>query len=184
MLRFGWIAMKVFWVVSLLLATLCSASAVPVRPKPAKPKTQPLAAHGVRRPASRSEAKEQAKSGHSGTKALVRRVVVRRMVHGRLVTVSRVVRVRTVPIVPPHPDADRLKEIQQALADKGYFKGEVNGVWNADSVAALKQFQSDKNLTSDGKISALSLIGLGLGPKHDNSVAALPSDKPQPTIPQ
>ena len=73
--------------------------------------------------------------------------------------------------------AERLKEIQKALADKGYFKGEPTGEWNADSVAALKQFQTDRNLTADGKISALSLIGLGLGPKHVGS-AALPPVTP------
>jgi peptidoglycan hydrolase-like protein with peptidoglycan-binding domain len=113
--------------------------------------------------------------------------MVRQMVRGHWVNVSRVVRVKPVPVEPPHPDADRLKEIQKALADRGYFKGEVNGVWNADSVAALKQFQTEKNLpVADGKISALSLIGLGLGPKHDGSVAAVPRamDKPQQNIPQ
>ncbi len=114
----------------------------------------------------------------------MRRVLVKQMVHGRLVTVSRVVRVKVVPIVPPHPDPDRLREIQKAMADKGYFKGEVNGVWNADSVEALKRFQADRNLTADGKISALSLIGLGLGPKHEGTVASLPSQKPQENIPQ
>ena len=101
------------------------------------------------------------------------------MVHGRWVTVSRVVRVNTGPVVPPHPDAERLREIQKALADKGYFKGEVNGTWNADSVTALKQFQTERNLTADGKINALSLIGLGLGPKHDGSIAALPAPQPE-----
>ena len=36
-----------------------------------------------------------------------------------------------------------------------------------DSVDALKRFQKDQKLTSDGKISSLALIGLGLGPKHE-----------------
>jgi peptidoglycan hydrolase-like protein with peptidoglycan-binding domain len=106
------------------------------------------------------------------------------MVHGRWVSVTRIVRVKAVPVVPPHPDPERLLEIQKAMADKGYFKGEVNGVWNADSIAALKQFQTDQKLTPDGKITALSLIGLGLGPKHDGSVAAIPTEKPSPNIPQ
>jgi peptidoglycan hydrolase-like protein with peptidoglycan-binding domain len=107
------------------------------------------------------------------------------MVHGQWVNVSHVVRVKAAPVVPPHPDADRLREIQKALADKGYFKGDLNGVWNADSVAALKQFQTDQKLTVDGKINSLSLIGLGLGPKHESSVAAAPpSEKPQENIPQ
>jgi Putative peptidoglycan binding domain len=178
--------MKRLWVVGLLVATICAAWAAPLRPRQAKTKPAAIVPHGPRRPTSRSEAAEQAHTGHIG-KVTVRRVRVRQMVRGHWVNVSRVVRVKQVPVVPPHPDADRLKEIQKALSDKGYFKGEVNGVWNADSVAALKQFQTEKNLpAADGKISALSLIGLGLGPRHDGSVAALPSamEKPQQNIPQ
>lgn len=64
------------------------------------------------------------------------------------------------------PDAERYKEIQQSLADKGYFAGPVNGTWNADSVQALKRFQRDQNIGDDGKLGSLSLIALGLGPKR------------------
>jgi peptidoglycan hydrolase-like protein with peptidoglycan-binding domain len=74
---------------------------------------------------------------------------------------------RRGPSYQTHPDAARYKEIQQALADKGYYKGEVNGQWSDDSVNAMKQFQTDQKLPDDGKISAPALIGLGLGPKHD-----------------
>jgi hypothetical protein len=125
---------------------------------------------GKRRPASRSEALQLEKSGRAGN-VRVRRVVVTRMVHGRLVRVSRIMRVHAEPVVPPHPEPERLREIQRALAEKGYFKGEPNGEWTADSVAALKKFQGDRNLPPDGKINALSLIGLGLGPRHDGKVA-------------
>ncbi len=63
-----------------------------------------------------------------------------------------------------HPDPERYQEIQKALADRGYFKGEANGVWGDDSVDAMKRFQTDQKLEdTDGKIDALSLIGLGLG---------------------
>jgi peptidoglycan hydrolase-like protein with peptidoglycan-binding domain len=65
------------------------------------------------------------------------------------------------------PAPDRYREIQQALADKGYFHGSVDGTWGADSMDSLKRFQTDQNLDADGKISALSLIALGLGPRHD-----------------
>lgn len=174
--------MRLLCLAGLLLVAMCSASAPQMRPKTAKAMVVP---NGSRRPASRSEATEQTRPGHT-SKVSVRRVVVRRMVRGHWVNVSRVVRVKPIPVVPPHPDADRSKEIQKALADKGYFRGEVNGVWDADSVAALKQFQTEKNITPDGKINALSLIGLGLGPKHDGSMASLPSqnEKPQQNIPQ
>ena len=67
------------------------------------------------------------------------------------------------------PSADRYREIQQALFEKGYYKGNVDGTWNAESQEALRRFQSDQNLTSTGKLDSLSLIALGLGPKRDNS---------------
>jgi len=70
------------------------------------------------------------------------------------------------PPTQQQPSADRYKEIQQALADKGYFQGPVDGAWNPGSVEALKRFQKDQNLDPDGKIGSLSLIALGLGPKR------------------
>lgn len=84
-----------------------------------------------------------------------------------------------------HPTAERYKAIQQALAEKGYFKGSVDGSWGDDSVDALKRFQTDHKLENDGKISSLSLIQLGLGPKHDGSTVTtahpeLPDAPPPP----
>lgn len=73
---------------------------------------------------------------------------------------------------------ERYSEIQKALAEKGYFKGEPNGVWGADSVTALRQFQTENNLTPDGKIGARSLIGLGLGPKHESTGEMAVTPKP------
>lgn len=88
-------------------------------------------------------------------------------------------RVPARPSYQTHPTPERYKEIQQSLADKGYFKGEVNGVWGADSVEALKRFQSDHKLSDDGKLTSLSLIELGLGPKHE-SAALHPGAPPEP----
>ncbi|MFL6351659.1 MAG: peptidoglycan-binding domain-containing protein [Bryobacteraceae bacterium] len=85
-----------------------------------------------------------------------------------------------------HPDPERYQEIQKALAERGYFKGEANGQWGDDSVEALKRFQADQKLPDDGKINSLSLIGLGLGPKHDGASvtpaagAASPAVQPPP----
>jgi hypothetical protein len=70
------------------------------------------------------------------------------------------------------PAPERYKEIQQSLADKGYFKGPVNGTWNSDSVEALKRFQRDENIGDDGKLGSLSLIALGLGPKRGGEASA------------
>lgn len=68
---------------------------------------------------------------------------------------------------PQQPTPERYKEIQQALAARGYFSGEPDGNWGASSVDALKRFQHDQNLVEDGKIGSLALIALGLGPKRD-----------------
>ena len=79
------------------------------------------------------------------------------------------------------PTKDRYQQIQQALASKGYYSGEPNGTWGPDSVEALKRFQSDQNLTPDGKLTSLSLIALGLGPKRLSAQSAAP---PAHTVPQ
>jgi len=78
------------------------------------------------------------------------------------------------------PSPERYKEIQQALASKGYLQGEPTGQWGPDSVDALKRFQTTQNLTPDGKINSLSLIALGLGPKH----LAAKAEAPLPPAPQ
>jgi len=66
-----------------------------------------------------------------------------------------------------HPDPERYQEIQKALADKGYFKGEANGQWGDESTDALRRFQTDQHMSGDGKLDALTLTALGLGPKHE-----------------
>ncbi|HLK21188.1 MAG TPA: peptidoglycan-binding domain-containing protein [Bryobacteraceae bacterium] len=83
------------------------------------------------------------------------------------------------------PTPDRYKEIQKALADRGYLHGEANGEWNADSTEALKRFQADQNLTPDGKINSLSLIAMGLGPKRmtaQNQAPPAPPEAPKPDL--
>jgi hypothetical protein len=69
------------------------------------------------------------------------------------------------------PSPDRYKEIQQALASKGYLKTEPTGVWDADSAAAMKQFQTDRKLDPSGKLTAAALIDLGLGPKSESAAS-------------
>ena len=78
------------------------------------------------------------------------------------------------------PTPDRYKEIQHALASKGYLQGEPNGAWDAESTEALKRFQADQNLTPDGKINSLSLIAMGLGPKRMTAQAHAPSPPESP----
>jgi peptidoglycan hydrolase-like protein with peptidoglycan-binding domain len=101
-------------------------------------------------------------------------------IRGRGSASTRAPRV-TPPSYQLHPDPERYQQIQQALAERGYFKGEVNGIWGDDSIEALRKFQADQNLPDDGKITALSLTGLGLGPRHDGSTAGTVPVQPPPS---
>jgi hypothetical protein len=85
---------------------------------------------------------------------------------------TRVGRRAPVAAYQMQPAPERYQEIQKALADRGYFKGEANGQWGPDSVDALQRFQTDQKIPNDGKINSLSLIGLSLGPKHDSAAPA------------
>jgi peptidoglycan hydrolase-like protein with peptidoglycan-binding domain len=86
------------------------------------------------------------------------------------------------------PTPDRYAQIQQALIDKGYLRGSATGVWGPESVDALKRFQQDQKLEPDGKITALSLIALGLGPRTEPNLrkpspdraVADPPEEPNP----
>lgn len=78
------------------------------------------------------------------------------------------------------PAEDRIREIQTALRDRGYFDGDTNGKWDDSSVAALKRFQEEQSLKPDGKIGSLSLIALGLGPRRGGGPAAAPAGTPAP----
>ncbi len=70
------------------------------------------------------------------------------------------------PSRPTQPTPERYKEFQQALADKGFYDGPIDGVWTAECVEAVKRFQESENLTVDGKLGARSIIALGLGPQR------------------
>jgi peptidoglycan hydrolase-like protein with peptidoglycan-binding domain len=64
------------------------------------------------------------------------------------------------------PSRARYKEIQTALKKRGYDPGPIDGDWGSKTAAALRQFEKDHQLPADGKLDALVLITLGLGPKR------------------
>ena len=70
-----------------------------------------------------------------------------------------------------HPTQERYQQIQQALVDRGYMEV-ADGNWTPGSVEALKKFQQDQELHADGKLGALSLMALGLGPRRGAFVVA------------
>ena len=117
-------------------------------------------------------------SAHSAGRVSTTRTTARTTTHvtthvttrgGRSVRTTKVARVAAGPSYQLHPEPTRYTEIQKALADRGYFKGDPNGVWGDDSSDAMRRFQADQKIDETGKIDARSLISLGLGPRHDGS---------------
>ncbi len=76
------------------------------------------------------------------------------------------------------PSNERYREIQEALAKKGYLSTAPNGVWDQSSQEAMKKFQGDQNLDSTGKLTSRSIIALGLGATTASAPLAQPAPKP------
>jgi Putative peptidoglycan binding domain len=100
--------------------------------------------------------------------------------HGRNVQVAGARR----PSYQSAPSPERYQQIQQSLADRGFYKGELNGVWGAESQDAMKRFQESQNLPDDGKITSKALIGLGLGPSHGTPPSEVQPGAAQPASTQ
>jgi len=73
------------------------------------------------------------------------------------------------------PSNDRYREIQEALVAKGYLATPPTGQWDQYSQDAMRRFQADQKLDSTGKLTARSIIALGLG---SPSVALPPTTAP------
>jgi peptidoglycan hydrolase-like protein with peptidoglycan-binding domain len=61
------------------------------------------------------------------------------------------------------PTADRISEIQSALAKSGSYQGDLSGKWDDSTTGAMKRFQQSNGLNPTGKLDAPTLQKLGLG---------------------
>ena len=158
---------------------------VPTPVAKAKPPAKAAAVAVVRKPVPKVAYKAYAAKGKdpapriANSRAVYSRTPARypRVQAGRRVPAVR----QAVVYTPQVPSPERYREIQQSLADKGFFKGEVNGSWAPESVAALKDFQRSQSLDADGRLGSLSLIALGLGPRRITAAQNIP---PPSTLPQ
>lgn len=62
---------------------------------------------------------------------------------------------------------DRVRQIQTALVNAGYYGGPVNGHWDPRTLQAMQKFQADNGWQTRLAPDARALIKLGLGPKPD-----------------
>ncbi len=169
-----------------------AAAKKPVRSAKRKPTSAKKPVAAAKRPTTASKkpaarkpvrsAKKAAPSKSKVTRTAAKRTPVRRTTRRQPARAAR-------PRVPQQPGPERLTEIQSALAKAGYLQGEPTGKWDDGSIAAMKRFQQEHAIPATGKINALSLIALGLGPVRGpapgvESVLTPPApDTPAPTSP-
>jgi peptidoglycan hydrolase-like protein with peptidoglycan-binding domain len=72
------------------------------------------------------------------------------------------------------PTADRVNQIQAALAGDGSFQGLPSGKWDDNTVAAMRRFQTAHGLNPSGKLDAPTLQRLGLGSETAGVAAPTP----------
>ncbi|MCS6929904.1 MAG: peptidoglycan-binding protein [Saprospiraceae bacterium] len=56
-----------------------------------------------------------------------------------------------------------IRRIQEALKVRGYYSGRIDGTMNAQTRAAIQQFQQENDLPADGNIDLETLQALGVG---------------------
>jgi len=59
-------------------------------------------------------------------------------------------------------DTETIRAAQQALNDKGYKAGTVDGVMGPHTAAAIKSFQQAQGLQQSGKLDSSTLAALGV----------------------
>lgn len=132
-------------------------------------------------------AKAAATVAHAGGKPVATRTAAARATGVRTTAVSARGRRRSTTVRPARvytprqvtPTQDRYREIQDALYAKGYLTTPAKGVWDQESVDSLRRFQQDQKLEPSGKLTARSLMALGLGSRTS---AEAPSPNPSTTL--
>ncbi len=56
----------------------------------------------------------------------------------------------------------QIRQIQQALNQKGFSSGSVDGVWGPETQSALRNFQQAQNMSASGELDMQTVSALGL----------------------
>ena len=59
-------------------------------------------------------------------------------------------------------NAETVRKVQEALNEKGYNVGPVDGKWGTKSKQAMKKFQKSEGIQANGKIDTQTLAKLGV----------------------
>jgi peptidoglycan hydrolase-like protein with peptidoglycan-binding domain len=58
-----------------------------------------------------------------------------------------------------------IKKVQEALHEKGYYKGQIDGILGSQTRAGIRQYQKSENLPVTGHLDAKTAGKLGVGPE-------------------
>lgn len=104
-------------------------------------------------------------SGHHSVRRSGRHVASRHSRHSRRSRYSR--KMAWKYRGQRRPDAERTREIQEALERQNYLQGSPSGVWDQITRDAMARFQEDHGWQTRMVPDARALIALGLGPSKD-----------------
>ena len=74
-----------------------------------------------------------------------------------------------VAVISQGSRGETVRQIQQKLKRWGYYKGSVDGVYGAQTVAAVKYFQRKNGLAADGKAGPKTLAAMGISVSSSGS---------------
>lgn len=67
---------------------------------------------------------------------------------------------------------DDIIMVQQRLADRGYYRGSVDGIYGPQTAHAVRAFQEDNGLTASGRLTSATLDELDLATVQEIEPAA------------
>jgi peptidoglycan hydrolase-like protein with peptidoglycan-binding domain len=73
-----------------------------------------------------------------------------------------------------------VQSVQERLRKAGVYAGRIDGIWGADSQAALERFQQAHQLQVTGQLNQATAATLGLDP---SALLATPPQPPPPPLP-
>jgi peptidoglycan hydrolase-like protein with peptidoglycan-binding domain len=74
--------------------------------------------------------------------------------------------------------ADQVRMAQQALQEKGYNPGPIDGVMGSKTRAALKEFQRKEGLEANGRLDMTTMSRLGMEGRTSETPSSEPSALP------
>ncbi len=119
----------------------------------------PLAVDGVMRPEARAAIMAFEQDHHLALTGEASQALLKQILFG---TPAPAGSAGSAEVASPHAQAV-IKQAQRLLADRGYRPGTIDGRLSAETIAAIRTFETDQGLVPKGRVSAVVLDRLQSG---------------------